>query len=123
MSWLSSSLTLACESVSPRVCSVDGTRIKGMPRWLISTSIVLRSQMARMARLHSSPVIVHTSVRLLICLLVSILTQLEGWMQQAFLKKRHSREGEWPLRTQETLDLHHTKTSWSPESLRPLAGG
>jgi len=46
----------------------------------------------------------------LICLLVSILTQLEGWMQQASLKKRHSREGEWPLRTQETQDLHHTKT-------------
>src|SRR6266567_616586 len=98
----------ARERVSPRPRSVEGTRIKGMPRWLISTSIVLRSQMARMARLHSSPVIVHTSVRLLICLLVSILTQLEGWMQQA---------------SANTRSTSYKNISFSPESLQPPVGG
>src|SRR6266487_2330638 len=39
---------------------------------------------------------------------------------QASLEKCHSREGEWPLRTQETQDLNPYKNmSCSPESLRP----
>src|SRR5260370_30319195 len=54
----------AWASVLPRSRRVGGTRIKGMPRWLNSTSMVLRSQIARIARLQTSLDIVHTSLEI-----------------------------------------------------------
>src|SRR6266704_1489253 len=90
--------------ISSRSRNVDGTRIKGMPRWLNSTSIVLRSQMARIARLHSWFDIVHTSLEIFAN---ETMETTELSVSKSFpfdserkysSKERHSRCGEWPLR-------------------------
>src|SRR5260370_8661752 len=51
-------------SVLPRSRRVGGTRIKGMGRWVNSTSMVLRRHIARIARLQTSLDIVHTSLEI-----------------------------------------------------------
>src|SRR6266571_8874182 len=120
MSWRSCSLMFA--SVSPSVRTVDGARIRGIPRWLNSTSIVLRSQMARIARLQCSLDIIHTSQKIGVD---------DGNSRTINTEERHSRPREWPpwIRYYSTLGgFNPHLPSWPgtrsyPESLPPSGGG